>query len=187
MGGAAPGAWPALQQVAAHLFTVQGRHEEALWLQLQVGWVGAALRSRLMLWAAAVLEQQRPEPHPTCNCSFPTSPPQLKSPAVFDYIARHALADRLAPYAAGAPRLLRCAARVAAGMALARPPRVSQPFQPEAQCPPSLSFLLRLPCCADLIELDEVKATALLVEECEAVAPAAVVAALQVRQAGFIP
>ncbi len=30
-------AWPELQQVAAHLYTVQGRHEEALELQLQVG------------------------------------------------------------------------------------------------------------------------------------------------------
>lgn len=30
-------AWPELQQVAAHLYTVQGRHEEALQLQLQVG------------------------------------------------------------------------------------------------------------------------------------------------------
>ena len=34
-------AWPELQQVAAHLYTVQGRHEEALELQLQVGEVGA--------------------------------------------------------------------------------------------------------------------------------------------------
>ena len=34
MGGS-PEDWPALQQVAAHLFTVQGRHEDALKLQLQ--------------------------------------------------------------------------------------------------------------------------------------------------------
>ena len=34
MGGS-PGDWPALQQAAAQLFTLQGRHEEALRLQLQ--------------------------------------------------------------------------------------------------------------------------------------------------------
>lgn len=68
MGGTS-GSWPVLQQVAAHLYTVQGRHEEALRLQLQ-----------------------------------------LRSPVVFDYVARHALEDRLPPYAAGElAAALRCA------------------------------------------------------------------------------
>lgn len=64
MGGAGACQWPALQAVAAHLFSVQGRHDEALRLQLQ-----------------------------------------LRSPAVFDYIARHALVGSLTPLAAGAPGL----------------------------------------------------------------------------------
>lgn len=83
-------AWPELQQVAAHLYTVQGRHEEALQLQLQ-----------------------------------------LRSLAVFDYISQHALEGRLAPYV------------------------------------------------ADLVDLDEVKATALLVQHQDEVPPAAVVESLQ--------
>ncbi|PSC74814.1 vacuolar sorting-associated 41-like protein [Micractinium conductrix] len=90
MSHAAGGSWPDLQQVAAHLYTVQGRHEEALQLLVQ-----------------------------------------MRSPSVFDYIARHALVGRLAPYA------------------------------------------------ADFIDLDEVKATSLLVENSEEVPPDAVVAALQ--------
>lgn len=35
MGGS--GDWPVLQEAASHLYTVQGRHEEALKLMLQVG------------------------------------------------------------------------------------------------------------------------------------------------------
>jgi len=34
--GSTAGSWPVLQQVASHLYTAQGRHEEALKLQLQV-------------------------------------------------------------------------------------------------------------------------------------------------------
>ncbi|KAL4447636.1 hypothetical protein ABPG75_004855 [Micractinium tetrahymenae] len=90
MGSSGSGAWPALQQVAAHLYTAQGRHEEALQLMLQ-----------------------------------------LRSPAVFEYIARHAMVDRLAPYAAA------------------------------------------------LVDLDEKRATSLLVENADEVPPPAVVAALQ--------
>lgn len=61
MGGAGAGQWPALQGVAAHLYSVQGRHGEALRLQLA-----------------------------------------LRSPAVFDYVARHALVGSLTPLVAGA-------------------------------------------------------------------------------------
>ncbi|EFN59982.1 hypothetical protein CHLNCDRAFT_133107 [Chlorella variabilis] len=88
MGGS--GDWPVLQEAASHLYTVQGRHEEALKLMLQ-----------------------------------------LRSQAVFDYIARHALIDRISPFAAA------------------------------------------------LVDLDEVRATSLLVEHCEEVPPGEVVAALQ--------
>jgi hypothetical protein len=39
---------------------------------------------------------------PTCLHPLTLAMLQLRSPAVFDYIARHALVDRLAPFAAGA-------------------------------------------------------------------------------------
>ncbi|KAI3429426.1 hypothetical protein D9Q98_005520 [Chlorella vulgaris] len=88
MGGG--GSWPVLQQAAAHLYTQQGRYEEAL---------------RIML--------------------------QLRSKAVFEYISHHALVDRVSAFA------------------------------------------------AELVDLDEVRGTSLLVEHCEEVAPSEVVAALQ--------
>lgn len=40
--------------------------------------------------------------HAACSLSPAPTHAQLHSPAVFDYIARHALEGRLSPYAAGA-------------------------------------------------------------------------------------
>jgi hypothetical protein len=173
MSGA--GDWPLLQEAAAHLYTQQGRYEDAL---------------RLLL--------------------------QLRSPAVFDYIARHALVDRVSPFAAGgAQAALGWAAGWVGGLLvvdrqLCGPcpvsapaagtkslPRCALPCRQRQQCPtqaptweqPSVPpacagppydcVLPHAPPAAALLDLDEVRATSLLVEHCEEVPPGDVVAALQ--------
>ena len=71
MSHAAGGSWPDLQQVAAHLYTVQGRHEEALQLLVQVPGVEGVLVGEHWRHASSMRADFAVGCARACKCALP--------------------------------------------------------------------------------------------------------------------